>query len=532
MLIVRNVKVPLSGDFSDIKSLFLSVTGLKFSDFTVKLHKKSVDARDKCNVYFNCAFLLCGDDQKLLRILKRFKPESFTEKIYTYPKAVNCDTRPIVVGFGPAGMFAALSLSIAGLKPIVLERGKDADSRKQDVDAFFCGGELNVNSNIQFGEGGAGTFSDGKLNTGIKDVRIKEVLRVFAEHGAGENILYDSKPHIGTDVLINVVKSIREKIISLGGEVRFQSKLTDIEINNGSVKSVAVETQNNTYKIPCNTLLLCIGHSARDTFLMLKERSVKLEPKPFAVGVRIEHLQEDINRFQYGKFASHPSLTAADYRLATHLENGRGVFTFCMCPGGEVVNASSEQNSVAVNGMSNSWRDGQNANSAVLVGISVEDYYNGDVLDGMYFQEKIEQNAFKAGCGKPVSQTFGDFLNGVPSDNESLKTVIPTAKPNVTMGDITEVLPLFVTDSIKQGILDFDRKLKGFASPDAVLTAPETRSSSPIRILRDENFISSVKGIYPVGEGAGYAGGITSAAVDGLKCAENVIFNLSDKIVM
>ncbi|MBO5747108.1 MAG: hypothetical protein J6S13_08500, partial [Clostridia bacterium] len=445
--------------------------------------------------------------------------DNFAQKPYVFPKANGKHNRPVVVGFGPCGMIAALSLAKAGLCPIVLERGRDVDRRMADVEAFFKTNELDEQSNIQFGEGGAGTFSDGKLNTGIKDPRIAVVLKTFADHGAGEKILYDAKPHIGTDVLVKVVKSIRQEIIALGGEVLFEHKLTNIKSVNNRVTSVTVEAPEVVKEIPCQNLLLCVGHSARDTFEMLKKNGVEMQPKAFAVGARIEHLQSVVNRSQYGEFAEHSALGAADYRLAEHISNGRGVFTFCMCPGGEVVNASSEKGRVAVNGMSYNARNGRNANSAVLVGIDTVDYYKDDVLDGMYFQRTIEEKAFEVGKGLPVSENLGTFL-GNGSSNGS---VIPTVKTGVTFGKIEDVLPRFVTDSLKEGILLFDRKLKGFADPSAVLTAPETRSSSPVKIIRDECGVASLKGLYPCGEGAGYAGGITSAAVDGLKTAEKVI---------
>lgn len=524
MLIVRNIKMPLDTDFGNLKAEItktLRVDGVK----SVRLYKKAVDARKKDNIVFNCAVILeTENDKKVLSRLKNRDAEAFFEQPYIFKTVSGHHKRPIVVGFGPCGMFAALSLAKAGLKPIVLERGRDVDSRVADVNRFFETNVLDENSNIQFGEGGAGTFSDGKLNTGIKDKRIRAVLEVFASHGAGESILYDAKPHIGTDVLVRVVRSIREEIKSLGGEVLFCHRLTKINTARGKVISVTAEAPDGARDLECDRLILSIGHSARDTFLMLQNMGVVMEPKPFAVGARIEHSQELINSAQYGKFSGHPNLGAADYKLSERVSNGRGVFTFCMCPGGEVVNASSENGRVAVNGMSNQARDGRNANSAVLCDVRVEDYYKDNALDGMYFQREIEEKAFAVGKGLPVSQALGDFLDL----GESGESVKPTVKSGVTYGNIAGVLPQFVVESLREGIVAFDRKIRGFASPNAILIAPETRSSSPVRILRNEQGQSSIKGLYPAGEGAGYAGGITSAAVDGLKTAEIIISELEN----
>ncbi len=523
MIIIRNIKMPLDTDFDDLKAAVSKKFNINAR--SVQLYKKAVDARRKDAVCFNCAFLVeTADDAAVLKRLKRYDATVFSEKPYVFPTVSGKYSRPVVVGFGPCGMFAALSLAKAGLCPIVLERGRDVDRRLLDVDTFFKTNKLDEESNIQFGEGGAGTFSDGKLNTGIKDPRIAVVLKTFADHGAGEKILYDSKPHIGTDVLVNVVKSIRKEIIALGGEVLFQHKLTDIKITNGCVKAVTVETPEGVKEMPCEQVVLGIGHSARDTFEMLKKNGIEMQPKPFAVGARIEHLQSVIDRSQYGCFADHPALGAADYRLAEHLPNGRGVFTFCMCPGGEVVNASSEKGRIAVNGMSYNARNGKNANSAVLVGVETADFYRDNVLDGMYFQREIEEKAYLVGNGLPVSENLGSFLGNGVAEN----TVTPTAKTGVTFGSVQEVLPSFIIQSLKEGIVLFDRKLKGFADPSAVLTAPETRSSSPVKIVRNEQGLASVLGLYPCGEGAGYAGGITSAAVDGLKTAEKLIQALNE----
>ena len=525
MIIVRNIKIPVDADFSEPRSLLEQISGIRLDPGTeVRLLKRSVDARDKSDVHFVCTFTAeSGTDSRLLKLLRKYRPEIYQEPRYVFSKAARPPLRPIVVGFGPAGMFASLTLAKAGLEPIVIERGKDADARKADVDRFAGGGALDPESNIQFGEGGAGTFSDGKLFTGIRDPRIREILHIFAEHGAGEQILWDARPHIGTDVLIGIVKSIRREITSLGGEVRFGTKLEKIHAANGAVTSITVRHNGAEEEIPCSRIILALGHSARDTFETLS-RSLAMEPKPFAIGARIEHLREDIDRAQYGSFASDPALGAAEYHLSVHLDNSRGVFSFCMCPGGEVLNASSEAGGIVTNGMSYSARDGRNSNAALLVGIDPADFYNGNVLDGMYFQRRIEQTAYRLGKGLPLSQTVGDFLARRAGGNSG--KVLPTARPGVTYGDLNELFPEYICSSLSEGILLLDKKLRGFADPAALLTGPETRSSSPVRILRNSEGFSSVYGILPCGEGAGYAGGITSAAADGIKCAEKLIASL------
>ena len=519
MIILNNVNIPLDTDFSNL--IHIAAKELKTEKeniLSVKLHKKSVDARRKSDVHFCCSFIVevSKNEDKIIKICK--KADKYNYVPYVWQKAEKIpETPPVIVGFGPAGMFAGLTLARAGLKPVIVERGQDVDKRTADVNAFFEGGELDENSNVQFGEGGAGTFSDGKLNTGIKDKRIRAVLETFAEFGANEDILTDAKPHIGTDILKTVVKNIRKEIVRLGGEVRFGSKLEDFCFEDGELRGITV----NGEKIKCNRLILAIGHSARDTFLLLKNNNFLMERKPFAVGVRIEHLQTDINRALYGDFCQNPNLSAADYKLAVHLKNGRGVYTFCMCPGGEVINASSEKGHIAVNGMSYNARNGENSNSALLVGVNPEDFEDDDVLAGCEFQKKIEKRAYSAGQGAVPVQTVGNFVFG---EDKKIGRVKPTVKPDFKFADFEDIFPDFVTDSLKEGILAFDKKINGFADKEAILTAPETRSSSPIRILRDE-FGESLnkRGIYPCGEGAGYAGGITSAAVDGIKSAEFIL---------
>lgn len=520
MIILRNVKFNIDTDFGFLENATAKVLGIAAENIkSVKLHKKSLDCRKRNDIHFLCSLIVCGNEKLLLKKGKKYSAEPFIEKPITWKKCGNVPKlRPIIVGFGPAGMFAGLTLCYAGFKPIIIEQGPDADTRIADIENFFKTGKLTLNSNVQFGEGGAGTFSDGKLTTGIKDRNIKKVLQTFYENGAKEDILYDSKPHIGTDILVTVVKNIRQKIISMGGEVRFLNKLESIDFCENSLVSITV----NGEVLHCEDLILAVGHSARDTFSMLYDKGIEMQAKPFAVGGRIEHKQSDIDKAQYGEKCGHRNLKPADYKLAVHLENGRGVYTFCMCPGGFVVNASSEGNAVAVNGMSYSSRDNENANSAILVGLNPEDFEGGHPLRGMYFQQKIERQIFDiTNSYSPLCVTVGNFLEYKTSNK--LGNVTPSVKPEFVFGDIDKIYPDFVTDSIRDGIKLFDRKIKGFADKNAVLTFPETRSSSPVRILRNENFNANIKGVYPCGEGAGYAGGITSAAVDGIRVAESII---------
>ncbi|MDP4107422.1 MAG: FAD-binding protein [Bacillota bacterium] len=522
MLRISNIK--LRADFEPNKEIellaqkiqkILRVKQDKILSFSIS--KKSIDAREKHNILLVYSVDVEIKNEKSFLGIKNV---SSIEPMEYVNKKTKKTTRPVVVGSGPAGLFCALVLAEHGLNPIIVEQGMDVDQRKIAVEKFWKYGVLETNSNVQFGEGGAGTFSDGKLTTGIKNTRIPKVLKEFVEAGAPKEIAYLSKPHIGTDILITVVRNIRKKIIQLGGEVRFETKMQELTIENGEVRGVLLDRQGKTEAIETDAVVLAIGHSARDTFYMLKDLGVDMIPKPFAVGVRIEHHQKDIDLQQFGSFANNPLLGASDYKLNAHLPNGRGVFTFCMCPGGHVVAAASEKNSVVTNGMSYSARSGENANSALLVSISPNDF-NGEVLAAVAFQRKLEQKAFELGGRNyfaPV-QLVGDFLANKGS--QQLGDVIPTYTPGVTPTDLRECLDEFIVESLKDGLRVMDKKLAGFIKHDAVLSAVESRSSSPVTIKRNPlTFESNIKGLYPCGEGAGYAGGITSSAVDGIKCAE------------
>jgi hypothetical protein len=527
MIRINEIKLSLDEEEVVLKQKAAKI--LKLNEKYIKslsIYKKSVDARKKDDVHFTYSVdvEITLDEEQIVSKCKSNKV--MIAKPYKYELPANnrkSQFRPIVVGFGPAGMLAGLILAEAGLKPIILERGKDIDARQKDVNEFWTKKKLDEESNVQFGEGGAGTFSDGKLTTGIKSPFIRKVLQELYEAGAPEEILYSSKPHIGTDRLAIVVKNIRKKIEQLGGDVKLECRLEGLHVANGFVHGVTYTHHNEQFDIETDSVIMAIGHSARDTVEMLYNLGVEIIQKPFSVGARIEHPQSLINKAQYGKFANHSKLGAADYKLSCHGLHERGAYTFCMCPGGTVVAAASEKEGVIVNGMSSLARDGENANSALLVGIDTKDFPSEHPLAGIYYQREIEHNAYKL-AGSDYSapaQLVGDFL--INKASTQLGDVKPTCPTGVTLTNLDECLPEKVSATMKSAIVEMDKKLHGFNLYDAVLTAPETRSSSSVRILRDEFLQCNISGVYPCGEGAGYAGGIVSAAVDGIKCAHAVL---------
>ncbi len=519
MIRLRQIKVPITA--KEQETLLLKTAKLlriAQSDIKdLKIIKKSLDARKKDNLFYVYEIDVEVLNEEL--ILKKYTSTDIfktPKEEYTFKKTGTKDlsTRPIVVGSGPAGLFAAYLLAENNYNPLIIERGEKVEERIKTIEEFWKTGLLNKESNVQFGEGGAGTFSDGKLNTLVKDkeFRGKKTFEIFVENGAPEEIMYESKPHIGTDILRTVIKNMREKIISMGGEFRYSTKLTKIHQENNKLVSIEV---NNNEVLPCEVLILAIGHSARDTFEMLLKEGVEMTSKPFAVGVRIEHPQTLINESQYGPL--HKLLPPASYKLTYNTKDNRGVYSFCMCPGGYVVNASSEENKLVVNGMSNYARESKNANSALVVTVTSKDFGEGP-LAGIAFQRHLEELAYYQGLGKIPLQTYKDYREN--NKTTSLGEVEPITKGDYTLSNLNEIFPSYINESLKEAIEYFDTKIKGYARSDALLLGVESRTSSPVRIIRDELFTSNIKGLFPCGEGAGYAGGITTAAMDGIKVAE------------
>ncbi len=526
MIRLQNIRMPLDYSEADLRKAAARKLRIPLQQIEkVRLFRRSVDARKRDAIVFLMTLdVQVKKEKQLLSAMKTAKDIlPAEEKRYRIP-ICRSQNRPVIVGFGPAGMFAAYVLAKAGMRPIVLERGCAVEERMALVRQFRTAGVLDTECNIQFGEGGAGTFSDGKLHTGIKDPRIRFVLETFAECGAPDEILWQAKPHIGTDKLCETVRQLRLRIQKLGGEIHFGARMTGFLQKEDALCGIQYQQNGKTHEIATDCAVLALGHSARDTLTQLHESGIELAQKPFAMGVRIEHLQREINRVLYGKFAGHPALGAADYKLAVHLPNGRSLYTFCMCPGGEVVAAASETGRLAVNGMSLFARDGRNANSALLVGIQPSDFPDDHPLSGMHLQQQIEEAAFRAGGGgynAPVIRV-GDFLQN--RESTAFGKVTPTYTPGTAFASPDQYLPAFMCETLRLGIREMDKRLRGFADADALLTGVESRSSSPVRMLRGEDYCSTaVRGIYPCGEGAGYAGGITSAAVDGIRCAEAIM---------
>lgn len=525
MIRIRNLTLPLEAGMEQLQKKAARELGISPASIHQLVPvRQSIDARKKHDVHFVYTVdVTVPEEEHLVNRLQKSHITLQEDKgDYQFPKPDRqSDMPPVIVGMGPAGLFAAWSLAQAGIPSIILERGEDVDTRAVQVEKFWESGQLSARSNVQFGEGGAGTFSDGKLTTGTHDPRARAVLQTLVSLGAPQDVMWSHKPHIGTDVLRQVVKNMREELRRLHCDIRFGHQLTDIRRQGGRVSGVTVTTEENVYDLPCDTLILAPGHSARDTFALLQKREVPMAQKPFAIGVRIEHQQEAVSRAQFGD--AWEKLPPTDYKLACHLPSGRSAFTFCVCPGGEVVAAASAPGQVVTNGMSRRARDGENINGGFLVGVGPADYPGEDPLAGVRFQETWERAAWEAGgrSYRAPAQLVGDFLDRRPSRQGG--AIRPTYRPGVTWTELETCLPPYVLETLREALPIFHQKIAGFADPQAVLTGVETRSSSPVRILRDSvTFQSALSGLYPCGEGAGYAGGIVSAAVDGIRVAEAV----------
>ena len=532
MLKIENIKISPEAGLAAVAAEAARLLKLREKDITsLRILRRSVDAREEVRLVYTVAVETDGEAAVLRRVHSTRVSRMAAPVPFSLPAALPAPAvPPVVVGAGPAGLFCTLVLAEAGLHPILLEQGRSVEQRRADVERFWSTGELDTASNVQFGEGGAGTFSDGKLNTGTRDSRHRWILEQLVSCGAPEDILIDAKPHVGTDKLHIALVGLRHRLQALGADIRFESRLTDMEVRQGAVTAVTVAGPAGTYSLPCRTLVLCPGHSARDTFRLLLEKGVPMEAKAFAVGVRIEHRQADIDAVQYRQYAGHAGLPVSAYKLSCHLPEGRAAYSFCVCPGGEVIAAASEEGRVVTNGMSEFARNRENINGGLLVNVTPEDFGgDGGPLAGIAFQRKLEEAAFALGGGgfRAPCQRVEDFLACRPSTGPG--RVRPSYRPGVTFCDLHDCLPEFVCRTLEGALPVLNQKLKGYGDPDALLTAVESRSSSPVRILRDGTGQSSMRGLYPCGEGAGYAGGILSAAADGMRIAEQICGTLSEQ---